>query len=176
MPLGTGVIIMWKIRQYEPKDLGACRHLWGELTRRHRDIYEDPAIGGDDPGQPFGPYLEHAGLHGPWVVEVDGEVVALAGLLVGTGGAEIEPVVVATGWRSRGIGTLLVQHIVEAAKDLGVRTLSVRPVARNIDALSFFVSAGFDTVGHVELFQNLTEFSETRWRIGINLHGNDLKY
>ena len=41
------------IRAYEARDLGACRDLWRELTQRNRDIYDDQAIGGDDPGSYF---------------------------------------------------------------------------------------------------------------------------
>ncbi|MBI4300887.1 MAG: hypothetical protein HY677_07095, partial [Chloroflexi bacterium] len=37
------------IREYRTADFEACRSLWGELTRHHREIYEDPTIGGDDP-------------------------------------------------------------------------------------------------------------------------------
>ena len=38
------------VRGYAPADYAACRMLWAELTEHHRRIYEDPAIGGDDPG------------------------------------------------------------------------------------------------------------------------------
>jgi N-acetylglutamate synthase-like GNAT family acetyltransferase len=165
-----------EIRKYEPSDFEACRLLWGELTQRHRDIYGDPTIGGDDPGQAFGPYLANECLHGPWVMEVDGEVVAFAGLIVGAEGAEVEPVVVSSLCRSRGIGTMLVEYVVQEARKLGVRFLNVRPVARNIDAISFFVRAGFDTLGHIDLFQDLLESSERKWKSGIRIHGNKLKY
>lgn len=165
-----------RIRKYEPSDLFACRSLWAELTQRHRDVYNDPTIGGDDPGQALEPYLENESLRGPWVVEADGEVVALAGLLIGREGAEVEPVVVSSRYRSRGIGAILVEYVVQEARNLGVRFLSVRPVARNIDAISFFVSAGFDTVGHIDLFQDLSESAETEWKSGIGIHSNELKY
>jgi N-acetylglutamate synthase-like GNAT family acetyltransferase len=110
------------------------------------------------------------------VAEADGDVVALAGLLVTADGAEVEPVIVSSHWRSRGIGRMLVDFVVEVARNLGVRYLGTRPVARNIDAISFFAKIGFDTVGHVELFQDLSQSTETEWNCGLRLHGNDLKY
>ena len=61
------------IRKYGPSDYQSCRALWVELTQRHREIYGDPGIGGDDPGGGLDPYLANAGLRGPWVAVVAGE-------------------------------------------------------------------------------------------------------
>ena len=44
------------VRDYADSDYGACRSLWAELTEYHRSIYEDPSIGGDDPGAGFDDY------------------------------------------------------------------------------------------------------------------------
>ncbi len=41
------------IRDYAPADLPVCRELWRALNRRHREIYDDLTIGGDDPGMEF---------------------------------------------------------------------------------------------------------------------------
>jgi hypothetical protein len=46
------------IRPYGDSDLEPCRTLWAELTRRHREIYGDPSIGGDDPGAYFDDHLD----------------------------------------------------------------------------------------------------------------------
>ena len=35
------------LRDYQASDFGVCRSIWAELTQHHRDIYEDPTIGGD---------------------------------------------------------------------------------------------------------------------------------
>jgi GNAT superfamily N-acetyltransferase len=131
------------IRLCEPCDLAACRDLWAELTQRHRDIYNDPTIGGDDPGVYFDTYLASPGLRGPWVAVVDGAVAGLTGLLPHWGDLTIEPIVVSAGLRSRGIGAALVVHAVEQARAGGARDVTVRPVARNIEAIAFFVR-GFD--------------------------------
>ena len=43
------------IRGYESADLERCRSLWVEVVERHREIYEDPSIGGENPKtQKFG--------------------------------------------------------------------------------------------------------------------------
>jgi hypothetical protein len=69
------------VRGYAPADYAACRMLWAELTEHHRRIYEDPAIGGDDPGGAFDGYLELPELRpsrSAWVRLPDGEVVDAA--------------------------------------------------------------------------------------------------
>jgi GNAT superfamily N-acetyltransferase len=163
------------IREYRPDDLEACRHLWRELTQRHRDIYGDSKIGGDDPGLLFDEYLENATLAGPWVVEWDASVVALGGLLVEGADAEIEPVVVLTRCRGRGVGTRLIEFLIEEARRRGAHSLSVRPVARNAEAMACFRRAGFTTLGHVEMFQSLTG-GNRKWKRGITLHGLDYDF
>jgi hypothetical protein len=41
------------IREYRPEDLHACRDLYAQLVEHHREIYDDPTIGGEDPGAGF---------------------------------------------------------------------------------------------------------------------------
>jgi len=164
------------IREYQPVDFDACRTLWEELTQRHREIYDDPTIGGDDPGQGFEAYLANPERQGTWVAEVDGRVVALAGLIVKGKEGEIEPVVVSAEYRSRGIGTMLVRHVIEEAKVAGVGYVSVRPVARNREAMAFFVKLGFDLLGHVQLFQEFSGTDRSQWKSGISIHGQQLRY
>ena len=60
-----------EIREYRPTDLSAGRDLWRQLTQRHRDIYDDQSIGGDDPGLQFDDYLATDELAGPWVAVVE---------------------------------------------------------------------------------------------------------
>jgi GNAT superfamily N-acetyltransferase len=165
-----------RIREYASGDYDACRALWRELTERHRDIYGDASIGGEDPGSGIDAYLANPRRRGSWVAEVQGEVVALAGLMVMDEEAEIEPVVVAARCRSRGIGKTLVEHVVAQAKDMGVAYVSVRPVARNKEAIAFFVAMGFDQLGHIELFQGLSRTHGTKWTARISIHGNEVAY
>jgi GNAT superfamily N-acetyltransferase len=163
------------IRDYRSEDFGPCQRLWVELTQRHRDIYDDQSIGGDDPGSAFEPYLRTEGLRGPWVAEVGGQVVGFTGLLVSGEEAEIEPVIVTADRRSHGIGGRLVVRATEEARRLGIRYLNVRPVARNVEAIAFFVRAGFDAVGRIDLVQDLSG-RDRPWLEGLTIHGNELGY
>ena len=164
------------VRAYRPADYEACRALWAELTQRHRDIYDDPGIGGDDPGQGFDQYLARPDLVGTWVAEMEGRVVGLAGLLAGGEEGEVEPVVVTARQRSQGVGRMLVERVVEEARVRGVRFLGVRPVARNVEAVSFFVENGFTLLGHIDLFRDLEPASGREWKDGIEIHGHALRY
>ena len=90
--------------------------------------------------------------------------------------AEIEPVIVSTGYRGKGIGTQLLRHAVTEAKRLGIVALNIRPVARNEGALRLFAREGFDVIGHVGLFQNLSQSFYKKWKPGIVIHGTQLRY
>jgi GNAT superfamily N-acetyltransferase len=142
------------IRPYRLADLDACRDLWEVLTERHRIIYEDPTIGGPDVRLYFDTHLARVGPEHVWVAEEDGMVIGMTGLIAAEGEeeAEVEPVVVAQGHRSRGVGEQLVQAAVAEAKRLGVRFLNIGPVARNSEAIAMFVRQGFGLIGHVQLF------------------------
>ncbi len=50
-----------------------------------------------------------------WIIECDGRMVACGQLRSFPGAQELGSVVVAPGWRSRGLGTYLVKHLVESA-------------------------------------------------------------
>jgi len=161
------------IRRYTPPDLESCRALWAELTERHRRIYGDPTIGGPDPGEHFDPHLAKVGEDNLWVALHDDKVIGLTGLMGEGDEAEVEPAIVSEPHRRRGIGRRLMETVIAEAKNRGVKILSVRPVARNIEAIRFFVDQGFSNVGHIELFIDLTN---GEWREGLKLFGLELKY
>lgn len=164
------------LRRYRPSDYDACRALWVELTEHHRRIYDDPNIGGADPGAAIDAYLKDKRLEGPWVAVLEGRVVGLTGLLVQGENAEIEPMIVASLHRGQGIGRELVRHLAHQARGLGVRFLSVRPLFRNARAVSFFAEAGFGLVGAVELFQDLKPEAGRTWRTDLVLRGRPFGY
>jgi N-acetylglutamate synthase-like GNAT family acetyltransferase len=164
------------IRAYTPLDYKICRDLWVELTQHHRDMYEDQTIGGVDPGIGFDSYIKNEKLHGPWIAIIHGEVIGYTGLLIDNIEAEIEPVIVSRQYQHQGVGKLLVERVIKEAEELNVKFLNVRPVARNIEAISFFVQAGFNLVGHINLFQDLTKSSEREWKTGISIHDIKLRY
>ena len=164
------------IRQYHPADLEPGRALWVELTQRHREIYNDPTIGGDTPGLYFDKHLARVGSEHIWVAEHNGEVVGLVGLIVNDREAEVEPIVVAAAHRDRGIGQDLLSRMVEEAKKLGVRYLSVKPVARNVEAISFCYDFGFRTLGGIEMFMELEAQAPGTWKPGQKLFGHSFQY
>ncbi len=164
------------IRQYSPADLEHCQDLWVELTQRHRDIYDDPSIGGDAPGLFFDKYLAQVGAERIWVADVDGEVVGLVGLMVDEREADervgvVEPIVVASAYQSRGIGRALLARMVEEAKKLGMRYLSVKPVARNLEAISLYHASGFQIMGEIEMVMELQPSAPGTWKSGLELFG-----
>jgi GNAT superfamily N-acetyltransferase len=166
-----------KVRDYQASDFEVCRSLWGELAQHHAEAYEDPTIAGSDPGRGFDRYIENPRRQGAWVAEVKGQVVGIAGLLVHSREeGEIEPLIVSLPYRNMGIGSMLVRHVVEEAKKMGIRFLSIRPVARNEKALALFVRLGFNVVGHIDLFQDLSPLSGRKWKPGLTIHGHELRY
>ena len=164
------------IRQYQPPDLNDCRKLWAELTEKHRAIYDDPTIGGDNPGLFFDQHLKRVGPDKLWVAECQGKVVGLTGLIYDGEEAEIEPLIVTADFRNKGIGRALLNHAVEQAKKLEVRYLNIRPVARNEEAIAFFYQSGFHLLGHIEMFMDLKPFKPDAWKSGVKLFGHKFKY
>jgi GNAT superfamily N-acetyltransferase len=164
------------VRDYAPADYSACRMLWAELTEHHRRIYEDPSIGGDDPGGAFDDYLAVPERVASWVADLDGWVVGLTGLFDRGTSGEVEPVVITDRLRSRGVGRLLIERVVTEAVARGYEYLAIRPVARNVSAVQRFYDAGFRTLGgHVDLTMDLAD-RRHRWLDGARLHGLDFRY
>jgi GNAT superfamily N-acetyltransferase len=135
------------VRDYAEGDYGACRSLCAELTEYHRSIYEDPSIGGHDPGAGFDDYLATSQRMGSWVAESRRRVIGLTGLFDRGRSGEVEPVVVAQAARDQGIGRRLINRVVEEARARGYEYLAIRPVARNVTAVRRFHAAGFRTLG-----------------------------
>ncbi len=163
------------VRGYEPRDLDSCRQLWVELTQRHRDIYDSPGIGGDDPGRAFDDHLAKIGGENVWIAEVDGRVVGLAGLIPGDD-PELEPIVVTEQCREQGIGRLLALAVFTAARAGGARTIQVRPVGRNVEAIRFFHRLGFDILAHVQLQLDLVPRERDPWVAGERLAERDFRF
>jgi GNAT superfamily N-acetyltransferase len=157
------------IRGYRAGDLDACRALWVELTQWHRDIYEAPEIGGDDPGSAFDAHLEHVGGENVWVAEEDDRIVGLVGMIPGKTDLELEPIVVSAAYRGRGIGEALADYVISTARERGLRQVVTKPVARNADAIGFFHARGFQALGQIELVLDLVEPGP--WRPGETIAG-----
>ncbi len=158
--------LSFMIRKYQPVDREECRSLWKELTEWHREIYQDPTIGGPHPEDHFDNHLARFGPDRLRVAVHDSQVVALVGLIVEGEEAEIEPLIVSRAYRRQGIGEQLIRTVVSEARNLGVRFLSVKPVARNVQTIKFLYERGFKNLGHIELF---LDFSEYAWTPGPQL-------
>lgn len=160
-----------RIRQYKQSDLESCRTLWVDLTQRHRDIYGDSTIGGKDPGRYFDEHLARVGERNIWVAESEDGVVGMVGLIQ-EDEPEVEPIIVAQEYRNKQIGMKLLEHVIGKARELGLRYLSIRPVARNVEAISLFHRTGFNILGHIEMFMDLSPEPRISWKPGPQLLGH----
>jgi len=161
------------IRKYEPGDIERCRALWRELTEWHREIYQDPTIGGLHPEDYFDKHLAEVGPDQLWVAVHNSQVVGLIGLIVKGKEAEIEPLIVSKAHRGKGIGKQLIKTVVSEACNMEIRFLNVTPVARNIQAINFLYQQGFKNLGHIELF---LDFSDYAWKPGPQLFGRKFNF
>src|SRR4029450_12991221 len=103
------------VRSYRPSDHSAGRRLWSELTNQHNRMY---GVTADDGGEGFEEYLTRLDLGGLWVADhADDGVIGLVGLVLRGRGGEVEPLVVTTSHRHKGVGRTLLRHVAnEAAK------------------------------------------------------------
>jgi len=51
----------------------------------------------------------------------------------------------------------LVKRLISEAEKLGIRLLSVKPVAGNVEAIKFFYHQGFKNIGYIELFMDFSK-------------------
>lgn len=156
------------IRSYDDEDLQTCRELWVYLTEHHRELYNSPGIGGDNPGLQFDDHLARVGAEHIWLAEAEGTVVGMAGLIPENpdGSAELEPIVVLPEARGRGVGQELVEHVLRVAREKGSREVVVRAVGRNAESMRFYHEMGFDTLGYVEFIHDFRPIAEQPWRLG----------
>ena len=164
------------IREYQDTDFDVCAALSRELAQHHAEIYDVPSIAMKDQAKWLDGLIHKEGYSGIWLVEVDGKISGFCGLFSYGEEGELEPVIVAKSSRNKGIGTRLIRHVVNEAKKRNIRYLSIRPVARNKDAIALFTRLGFNMVGYVDLFQDLSNKQDREWKSGLTIHGMQLKY
>ncbi|MHA1515632.1 MAG: GNAT family N-acetyltransferase, partial [Candidatus Heimdallarchaeaceae archaeon] len=97
-------------------------------------------------------------------------------LIVRGKAAEVEPIIIKSSHRKKGIGKKLLQFIINHASEKEIKYLSIRPVARNKNALKLFYEMGFNIIGHIELFMNLKEKESKKWKTGIEIHDIPFEY
>jgi N-acetylglutamate synthase-like GNAT family acetyltransferase len=156
------------VRGYQESDREQCRSLWRELTEWHREIYQDPTIGGEHPEDYFDKHLAKVGPDKLWVAVQGSRVVGLVGLIVEGNEAEIEPLIVSKADRGKGVGRQLIETVVSKACGMGIRLLSIKPVARNVKTIKFLYKQGFKNLGEIELFM---PFSDYAWKSGPEIFG-----
>ena len=147
--------------------------MWRELTEWHRKIYQDPNIGGKHPEQQFDEHILKVGSERLWVATYNSKVVGLTGLMVEDEEAEIEPLIVSKNYRDKGIGKKLFEVAISEARRLGVKFITVRPVARNVQAIKFFYSQGFKNLGHIDMILDLSNYT---WKQGPELFECNFKF
>ena len=128
-------------------------------------------IGGSRSEECFDEHLAKVGADHLWVATINSKVVGLIGLIVNEKEAEIEPIIVSKPYRNKGVGRRLVKRVIAEAEKLGIRLLSVKPVARNVEAIKSFYRQGFKNIGYIELFM---DFSKRRWKKGLKIF--DLRF
>lgn len=161
------------IRKYQNADREDCRALWRELTEWHREIYQDPTIGGEHPELYFDKYLTNTKPAHVWVASLGSKVVGLIGLIIKEAEAEIEPLIVSKPYRRRGIGKQLIETTINEARKTGIKFLNIAPVARNVQTIKYVYNLGFQKLGFVQLF---IDFTNKTWKPGLKLHGCALDY
>lgn len=167
----------FNVRQNRPEDRKQCRSLWRELTEWHREIYDDPRIGGEYPEDYFDKHLGKVEADNLWVAVNGPSVFGLIGLMVVNEETEIEPLMVSKAHRGKGIGKQLVGRATEEARKRGVKLLNIRPVARNAKTIRFLFKQGFTNLGYIELFIDLTDASSRyAWKSGPTIFGCDFNY
>ena len=156
------------VRSYRPSDHSAGRRLWSELTNQHNRMYGEPAVDG---GAGFEEYLTRLDLSGLWVADhADDGVIGLVGLIMRGRAGEVEPIVVTTSHRHKGVGRLLLRHVAAAAKKRNMTALTISPASRNVDAIRSMHSAGYDVVSSFELTFDLNRSPHEWQQEGLELH------
>lgn len=81
------------------------------------------------------------------VLDIGGEIAGYGVLSVGSGEAHVLNLCVAGEYRCRGLGRLMLSHLIERARSFGVREafLEVRP--SNTTAIRLYQSMGFEQIG-----------------------------
>jgi GNAT superfamily N-acetyltransferase len=160
------------IRPYRPSDHSECRALWAQLIEHRRRLYGDPRLGGRDPGAGFEEYLTRLDLSGMWVAENDAEgVVGFLGLILDGRAGSVDPVVVASAFRGRGVGRALMTRVADEARRRGLARLSVSPAARDEAALRSLLAAGFTALASVTLSLDLRGARAGAAPAGPSVHG-----
>ena len=166
---------MATVRGYEPRDLEACRGLWVELTQWHRDIFDAPEIGGDDPGRAFDEHLAKVGAENIWVAEVDGQVVGLAGLIPDVRRARARRRRQAASRTTESAGCSRKRSSRRLVRAVRERSRFARSPATS-RPIRFFHELGFDVLDQLQLSMDLVDRERDPWIPGERLADRDFRF
>lgn len=156
------------VRSYRPSDHSAGRRLYAELVRQQSSMYGGT---GKSDGAEFEEYLTRLDLAGLWVADhADDGVIGLVGLIMRGRAGEVEPVVVTTSHRHKGVGRALLRHVADEAKKRNMTSLTISPSSRNVDAIRSLHAAGYDVVSSIELTMDLDRHAHDWQRDALELH------
>ena len=156
------------VRSYRPSDHSAGRRLWSELTNQHNRMYGEPD---DDGGEGFEEYLTRLDLCGLWVADhADDGVIGLVGLIIRGRTGEVEPIIVTTSHRHKGVGRKLLRHVADVAQKRNMTALTISPESRNVDAIRSLHAAGYNVISSVELTLDLDRNLHDWQQDGLELH------
>ncbi|MFI6495208.1 GNAT family N-acetyltransferase [Streptomyces sp. NPDC050564] len=139
------------IRSVKPGDHESLRGLYEEMSpenlrlrffaasRRSADMAADRACAPPRPG------------YRALLAEIQGQVIGLAEYETGHDADTAEmSIAVADGLHHRGVGTLLVEHLVSAARADGITTFTADALSENHEVLRLFADLGLRTARHFE--------------------------
>ncbi len=149
------------IRNYVGEsDLRGCALLMRELTDWHAELHQRPPKSWGPLESDYDRDLDTLDPSLFWVAVHGSRVIGLVGLIIKNPiEAEVEPIIVTSEFRGKGIGERLLEKAITEARTRGARVVAVKPVARNTNTIQFFYKHGFTFLGDVELFMDFSERS-----------------
>jgi hypothetical protein len=82
----------------------------------------------------------------------------------------VEPIVVTTSHRHKGVGRTLLRHVANEAKKRTMTSLTISPESRNVDAIRSLHAAGYDVCSSIELTLDLDRHTHEWQKDGLELH------
>ena len=88
----------------------------------------------------------HAG-YSAWVYEVGGEIIGHAVLMMVLDEAHLLNITIAPSWRRQGLGRVLLEHAMNAARHQLARALFLEVRPSNTTAIALYEKSGFEAIG-----------------------------
>lgn len=88
------------------------------------------------------------------VAKIDGKIVGFSGIIILPDDVEITNIVTKKTERKKGIGKLLLDKLIEMAKQTGKECISLEVNEKNIPAITLYKMAGFSEVGIRKKYYN----------------------